>query len=144
MKNKVLVPLLSAAVLSGCAIRQQVQPAPADLREICIVENSGVRAGFVDSLRRTLTERGYRVRMLPSTARLDTCPVTATYSARWNWDLALYMSYAEIRIYRDLQQVGSAVYDATRGSGNLNKFIDAETKIRELVQQLLPASAPGA
>ena len=142
--RKVLFAVLPVLLLAGCAIRQQVQPVSADIREVCIVENTSVRAGFVDALRRGLADRGYRVRMLAPTAPLDQCPVTATYSARWNWDLALYMSYAEIRVYRDLRPVGSAVYDATRGGGNLGKFIDADAKVRDLVRQLFPAAAAGA
>ncbi|MBZ8143390.1 hypothetical protein CLD22_26485 [Rubrivivax gelatinosus] len=139
--KKAIFAVLPVLVLTGCAIRQQVQAVPADLRELCVIENPGVRPGFVSELRSSLQARGYRVRMLAPTAKLDECPVTATYAARWTWDLALYMSYAEIRVYRDLRQIGSAVYDSTRGSGNPGKFIDAETKIRELVQQLFPAPA---
>jgi hypothetical protein len=46
------------------------------------------------------------------------------------------MKYAEIKVYRAAALVGEAVYDATWGGGRLDKFINAENKIRELVNEL--------
>lgn len=66
------------------------------------------------------------------------CSLTSTYIARWRWDLALYMAYAKIDVYRDGRPVGQALYDALMGGGRLDKFIDAEQKIRELVDSLFP------
>ena len=51
--------------------------------------------------------------------------------------MALYISYANIKIFIQGQLDGEALYDATRGGANMGKFIDAEVKIRELVNQLL-------
>jgi hypothetical protein len=48
----------------------------------------------------------------------------------------MYMRYAEIKVYRGVALVGLAVYDATWGGGRPDKFINAENKIRELVDQL--------
>ena len=62
--------------------------------------------------------------------------MTSTYTANWGWDLAMYMKYAEIKVYRGVALVGLAVYDATRGGGRPDKFINAENKIRELVDEL--------
>lgn len=57
--------------------------------------------------------------------------------------MALYMRYAEIKIYRSAPVVGEAAYDATWGGGRLDKFISAENKIRELVDELfLIGNAP--
>lgn len=50
------------------------------------------------------------------------------------------MKYAEIKVYRSAILVGEAVYDATWGGGRLDKFIHAENKIRELVDELFPTS----
>ena len=48
----------------------------------------------------------------------------------------MYMRYAEIKVYRGVALVGLAVYDATWGGGRPDKFINAENKIHELVDQL--------
>jgi uncharacterized protein len=83
-----------------------------------------------------LKSKGLQVRTLIETANLNECPTSSTYTAHWGWDLALYMKYAEINVYRNAALVGEAVYDATWGGGRLDKFINAENKIRELVEEL--------
>ena len=42
---------------------------------------------------------------------------------------------------KDGKPVGEAKYDSTRGGGNMGKFIDADKKITELVNQLFPGGA---
>jgi hypothetical protein len=41
-------------------------------------------------------------------------------------------------VYRNGEVVGRALYDAVGGGGRLDKFINATTKINELVDQLFP------
>lgn len=131
--------LAIAALLSACTITQQVNPAKvAAGAEVCVVENTEVRSGFVEELKRSLEANGYRYRMLPPSAQVADCTITMTYLARWSWDLTIYMSYARLQIFENGTPAGDAVYDSTRGGGNMGKFIDAEPKIRELVTQLLP------
>jgi len=134
--------IAAVAALSGCAIHQNVQSVgQLDVKEVCIVENTAVRNGFLESYRRALTNKGYLVRLLPASASLIECPVTSTYTANWRWDLATYMAYAEIKVYHQAKPVGEAKYDSTRGGGNMGKFIDADKKIAELVNQLFPGGA---
>jgi len=47
------------------------------------------------------------------------------------------MVYAEIKVFYQGKLDGEAIYDARMGGANMNKFIDAEPKIRELVEQLI-------
>lgn len=134
-----LVALLS---LSGCAIHQTVKPVERfDSNTVCLVQNDTVRATFLDAYERALSNRGYAIKRLESGASLIACPVTSTYTASWRWDLAMYMSYAEIVVYQNGKPAGKATYDATRGGGNMGKFIGAEKKITELVDQLFPRVA---
>jgi hypothetical protein len=78
---------------------------------------------------------------LPATASIIDCPITSTYTANWRWDLAIYMAYADIKIYNGGKVIGEANYDATRAGLNGGKFIDADKKINELVDQLFPGGA---
>jgi hypothetical protein len=58
---------------------------------------------------------------------------------RWKWDVALYMALAEIKIFRNGEKVGEAIYDSRKGSfagGGFKKFIKGEEKIYELVNLL--------
>jgi hypothetical protein len=142
VRKRLLAALLVSFGLAGCAIHQTVRPVEkVEGRQICLIENPAVRASFVEAYKRSLASKGYAVRQLPPSAAITECPVTSTYSANWRWDLALYMAYAEIKVYSNGRPVGEAKYDSQRGGGNMNKFIDADRKIQELVNQLFPGGA---
>ena len=128
-----------ALLCLGCAIHQRVEPVPRlESREICIVNNPNVREGFLAAYQGALAVKGFKTRLLDPTALPDACPLTSTYTANWRWDLALYMAFADISIFADGRRVGRAVYDSLGGGGNLGKFINAEEKIKELVELLFP------
>ena len=140
MNFKKYLALAAPLLLGACAIHQKVQPvAQFSAQEICVIENTAVRASFLEAYQRALAAQGYTVRRLGSSASVNDCSVTSTYSASWRWDLALYMAYADLKNYHQGVLAGSANYDAMRGGGNMGKFIDADQKITELTQQLLPA-----
>lgn len=134
--NSSKLALIASLALCACAT-SRVQPVPqaALLQEkrICVLENPRVRAEFLDAYRAALSGRGYDVVVLKKAAPADHCPLTSRYTAHWAWDMVLYLSYAELNVYRDGAQAGRAEFRA-RGS----RFIDAETKVKELVNQLLP------
>jgi hypothetical protein len=141
MRHRVIVPLLVGLALVACSIKQNVKPVtPADLatREICIRENKTVREGFLEAYRQALESKGFSVRMLDPDAGIRACPLLTTYTANWRWDLALYMAYAELTVFRDGNEIGKATYDALMGGGRMDKFIKADEKVRELVSQLFP------
>jgi|SRR5262245_30065561 hypothetical protein len=135
--------LLALLVLTtGCSITQEVKPVtPAQLasKEICVRENVDVRPGFLEAYKGALENKGFSVRVLEPTTGVTACPLLSTYSANWRWDFTLYMAYAEMRVYRDGNEIGKAVYDSTVGGLNMNKFIKADEKVRELVDQLFPS-----
>jgi hypothetical protein len=138
--GKRLVMALSCLVgLSACAIKQDVRRASSlTEREICVTQNAAVRRTFEESLNKSLRSQGYAVKSVPADSAVTVCPVTITYTASWRWDLALYMAYAEIRVFNAGREEGRAIYDSTRGGGNMGKFIDAEKKVDELVRELVP------
>ncbi len=139
MKTASIIAAVVAASLSGCAIHQNVRPVDRfDAREVCVIDNPAVKFDFLPAYRRALEARGYAVKMLPASAGVRDCPITTTYTANWRWDLAMYMAYAEIKVYNNGKAAGEAVYDALKGGGNMSKFIKGEEKIKELVTQLFP------
>lgn len=134
-----LLIVASASFLTACAIKQQVLAVSGlESEEICVIKSADVRPSFEESLVRSIHARGYKVQSLPSGSPITQCPTTVTYRANWRWDLAMYMAYAEIRVFKAGQDSGSAVYDSTAGGGNMNKFIDADKKVAELTSALLP------
>ncbi|MBA1272492.1 Sbal_3080 family lipoprotein [Stutzerimonas azotifigens] len=138
--------LTAAVILSGCSIKQTVTPAElaADLpAEICAIPAEGLREGFNTTYKSLLQSKGFTVRELKPNTSPRTCELSTTYIGKWGWDLALYMKYADIRVFNKGRQVGQALYDSRSGGGRLDKFIDAETKIAELTDQLFPNGAAG-
>lgn len=138
MKPRLILSAAALPLLAACAITQTVSPVePFEGKEICVIENqSVVQAGFLPTYRQKLEGKGYTVRVLPADAKVTDCPVTSTYTANWRWDLALYMAYADLRIFTNGKQAGQATYDSLSGGANMNKFIKADEKIGELVDQL--------
>ena len=135
---KKIFVIVVAIVLTGCSIKQVVEKAEIPKEELlCIVENKDVRAGFLKEFRRVLSRKSIAHKMISEYSIPPECEWTATYDAKWTWDLALYMSYAEIKVFNNGNLDGKATYDSTKGSANMGKFIDAETKIRELMNELL-------
>jgi len=143
MNPRLSYAALISVALTGCAINQTVKPVERlESKQICIVQNPAVtQQAFLATYQRVLTEKGYVVRQLPPGSPLTACPITSTYTANWRWDLALYMAFADIKVYSNGQQFGQATYDAMGGGANMGKFIKGETKIEELVGQLFPGSA---
>ncbi|WP_299981874.1 Sbal_3080 family lipoprotein [uncultured Pseudoteredinibacter sp.] len=130
--------LACMGLVSACSITQNIEPAEISQgAELCIIENPDVREGFLKEYKSVLSSRGIPFKVVSETSVPETCEWTSTYVARWTWDLSLYMSYAEIKIFNKGSLDGEAIYDSTRGGANMSKFIDAEPKIRELVNQLL-------
>ena len=141
MKTKFanLVATILVGGLVGCAIHQNVRPVERfESKQVCVIENAAVKYNFLATFKQALERRGYTVNVLPATAALRECPITATYTANWRWDLAMYMAYAEIKVFNTGKPVGEAVYDSLKGGANISKFINGESKIVELVNQLFP------
>lgn len=137
--KRTMALLAAVTALSGCAITQTVTPAStAKGALVCIVENPPVRPGFLVAYQSELQAKGYQVKVVPLNNPTTDCELTSTYLARWSWDLAIYMSYAEIKVFRNDNLIGSALYDSRGGGGRMDKFIKGEDKIRELVGKLYP------
>lgn len=134
---KLALMILVFLMISGCSIQQEVRPLPSfEEVEICIIQNPGVKADFVVAYEKALLMKGYSVKILESKSNLKQCIITSTYNAIWKWDLALYMQYAKIKIFRNGKTFGAAIYDATLGGGRPDKFVNAADKINELVDKL--------
>ena len=138
MYKKSMLIVIASLLISACSIKQTVEPAEISKgSQLCIIENTDVRKGFLIEFKAALAKKQIPYQVVSEKSVPVSCEWTATYTANWTWDLALYMSYAEIKIFRDGSLDGEAIYDSRRGSANMDKFIDAEPKIHELVNELL-------
>jgi len=140
--------MLAVSVLaSGCSIKQVVEPAMLSANtspEICLIPAEGLREGFNTTYTAQLQKKGFQTRQLSPGSNPSSCHLSTTYIGTWSWDLALYMSYADIRVFEDGKQIGRAEYDSRYGGGRvIDKFINAEKKITEMTDLLFPAGANG-
>jgi len=134
--------LVLALFFAGCgSIDQVVKPVALskdEPREICLIENTALRQNFLAEYRNALSGKGFTIRMLPPKSSVSACPLTSTYAANWRWDLALYLVYANLKVFRNGQLDGEALYDSQRAGASTSRFINAGQKIRELTGQLFP------
>ena len=138
--------MLTALTLSGCSIKQTVTPVTfsgAQAPEICMIPAEGLRAGFNTTYTAQLRSKGFQTRELRPGSPPSSCALSTTYIGQWSWDMALYMSYADIQVFENGRQVGKALYDSTSGGARMGKFIDAESKIIEMTNQLFPNASYG-
>ena len=137
MYKRAVSAVILTALLAGCSIQQKVEPVNLSQdSQLCIIENTKVRDGFLQEFRSVLAARQIPHQMVEQFDVPENCQWTATYNAKWSWDMATYMSLAEIKVYHKGELMGEALYDATKGGANMNKFISADEKIRELVNEL--------
>lgn len=141
-KRRIKTGLALAALFlsTGCgSIRQETKPvsiSASERREICVIEDPSVREDFLEAYKTDLSQKGFTVRVLPKATPVAACPVTSTYEANWRWDLALYLVYANLKVYRSGRLEGQALYDATGAKLRTDKFVDASKKLQELTDQL--------
>ncbi len=131
---------IAVLAISGCmTIDQKVRPVSQISNDnVCIVENPKVQPGFLDQFKKTLGTNGYKYKILPENSGFKDCNIITIYTANWAWDLALYMAYAKITVYRAGQPLGNAVYDARKAGLNSDKFVRGHEKVDELVSELFP------
>ena len=122
---------VAALLLSGCARNHVAPVSMLEVKQVCIIENPRVRADFLEAYRKALQDKGYQADVIPEGSSLGACPVTSKYVAYWAWDLVLYMTSAQLDVYRDGRPAGRALFRA-RGS----RLFTTDSKVRELVDHL--------
>ena len=135
-----ITTILIALIFTGCSIKQEIKPLKSELlkKEICIIKNDKVRDSFLASYKNALENKNYKVTVVLDKSLAKECYLTSTYTANWRWDLALYLAFTKLSVYENDTLIAEAVYDALNGGGNMNKFINADEKIQELVNELYP------
>jgi hypothetical protein len=134
-----LLPLLLPFVAACTAVRVQPVDRAVGMRHVFIHDNPRVTvANFVSVLRDRFEQHGVSTEVYsgPVPGR---CEFILTCTARRSWDLATYLSHAELRIERPRgQTVASAEYHL-RGKGGLSlmKWQSTRTEMEPVIDQLL-------
>lgn len=139
MTSKLLVSLLFITFLSGCAIKSNVQPVDSNTRiqKIYVEENPKVLMdGLLPEIVSQIQELGFQ-----SESYLGDRPAAAknyiTFTANWQWDMAMYLTYFKATLYEDARVLGEVEYNAKMGGANMSKFGKTADKIRPLLSELL-------
>lgn len=136
MRIRIVALVGVVALLSACAIHQNIDPVEDEMiKEICVVNNEAVRENFLTALTEAIEENGISTRVVQE-FEADSCPYKVTYTANWSWDVTIYLVYANIRVWKGNQKIGESEYDSSEGGARLDKFVNAENKVHELVDGL--------
>ena len=143
MNPRTLTFLLLALALSGCSITKSIDPIKAEITQVCVLDNPKVFMDeFQPELQRQIEEKGFPTKVY-SGARPADCSHHLEYTANWQWDMAMYLTYAEFRVYDRMGLAGQAVYNARNGGGRLDKFGRTAEKIRPLLDELFGSATHG-
>lgn len=128
---------VAALALSGCAITQTVKPVAASgISQICVKNNPQVMMKeFVNELRSQVESKGLKTSLFDG-ERPAGCKHHLEYTANWRWDMAMYLVFADVRVYEDGLLVGQGTYDAHGGGANMAKFGPTAEKLRTIVDPL--------
>ncbi|MBN1404656.1 MAG: hypothetical protein JW942_09355 [Opitutales bacterium] len=132
--------LLAALTLfSGCVIVKDVVPMSQkhDVQSVYIVMNQSVLMdGFLAELTEQISDLGIKPTVVATSAQVPSNEYYLTYTANWNWDLAMYLTYFEAKLKINNELIGYAKYDSRMGGASFDKFGPTADKIRPLIRQL--------
>ena len=114
MRTLILLSLI--ALVQGCTIRQDIKPVnDASITQLTIIENPDVKLTYLKGLREDIEAKGIQTDLAPARTPPEEYAYALTYTANWAWDLALYMVYTKIDVYKEGAPIGNALYDARMG-----------------------------
>ncbi|HTJ79690.1 MAG TPA: Sbal_3080 family lipoprotein [Rariglobus sp.] len=136
--HSALIVILLVAFTSGCTITQKVSPVTSGptITTIYVQKNSNIHMeGLHPEILQQLTTLGFKVETFDTT-RPKEATYWMTYTANWNWDMAIYLTYFQATLLEDGKVLGRAEYDARKGGANMGKFGKTAEKIRPLLMDL--------
>lgn len=143
MNHRLLAPAVLVLALSGCSISQTIDPIKTPISRVCVHENPKVLMDeFQPELEKQIRGKGFQTKSYKDTQPND-CSHRLEYTANWAWDMAMYLTYADIRVFDRNGLAGKAIYDARSGGGRLDKFGRTAEKIRPLIDELFGSAPQG-
>lgn len=141
MKKLLIAGVLGFSV-TGCTsiqVNNNDGFQPQSVKQICIINNPKVTIdGFNQSIVRSFARYNINARIYPENSKPALCETIMNYTALRTWDVVTYMSYAKFTLLKD-GRIASEAEFRLRGKGGLalNKWRSTDTKIDELVDQLV-------
>jgi len=139
MKLYKLSPIILALTLPACT-SLNITPINkfSDFSHICIEDNPRVKAhNFVFTITDLFHDHQITSEVYKGDIPLH-CEYTLKYTALQSWDYTLYLSHAELRLYKGKHKIGDATYHLNmRGFANVNKWTSTESKMTPVISELL-------
>lgn len=117
MKRKItqITSISILIILSGCSISTTIKPVETQVSNLCIMRNPKVLMdGFLPELKTQIEQHNINTIIVDEFSK-PKCTNKLEYTANWGWDLAMYLTYAELSVYEDTTLIGQAIYDARWG-----------------------------
>lgn len=140
--KKLLIAGVLGFGLVGCTsiqINNTTGFNPDSIKQVCIVHNPKVIIRDFDKLvEKSFARYNIDSKTVRNNDDLSLCQTTLNYTALRSWDFAPYMVSAQFNLLQNGRQVSEASF-RLKGNGGLalNKWRSTETKINELVDELL-------
>lgn len=142
MKNYIQLLLLAGACAlfnSGCAISKNIQPVQKGtvISTIHVAHNDrALMKECTDEIVSQIAGLGFTAKRYDGERPKD-AKHYLTYTANWQWDMAMYLTYFRATLYEDGRVLGEVEYDAKMGGANMGKFGKTAEKLRPLLMELL-------
>ena len=132
----------AAAILLGACTSITVQPLDASLSpaKVCIENNPKVQVtDFVGVVQAGFMRHGIATELYEAPLP-ETCEYVLTYTALRSWDMASFLSHAELYLHHNGESVASAEFHL-RGKGGyaLTKYQGTKKKMDPVIDKLLAA-----
>lgn len=143
MKKLFIVAIL--LTLTSCtSIRvQSLNPDVHKIHHVCIEENPSVIVqGFPNVIQKGFERHGITTELY-SGIMPQYCECKLNYSANQTWDMAVYLTHAELSLYMDNERIAYAEYHLNgQGGLALNKWGSVESKMNPVIDELLSGYSP--
>jgi hypothetical protein len=136
--DKMNINILAACTLitSGCSINQRIEPVPERLSSLCVEKNDDI---FMDDYL-GIIEKNLDSLKVPSKTVLPSesakCQNVMRYKANWQWDIAMYLKYANFSVFSGEDRIGFGEYNSAGGGLRPDKFGTTEAKIEPILKEL--------
>lgn len=132
-----LIISFSFMIMSGCGKFDVInEPAKgiSQAHNICIIKDGKTREGFSAAMESWLSKEGIKYSVLPVGSDVEICDWSLKYYGLWSWDLALFLSDAEITAFREGKLVGREKLRV--GQWDAHKFEKGEVRIHKMMDML--------
>ena len=144
MKNKTIqfvIFLFCILPLSGCVFISHNHSGAEGINnaeQIVIIKSLSTREGFLNAIKEWMTRNNYKYSVIESgESNLSDYEGALDYKGTWRWDFTIFLDDAEIRAFKNGQEIGNAKYNVgIKGGYNLSKWRSAEKTIFRMLDNL--------